>query len=177
MELYSLHYFMKLAAAGETAALDMLHVNKENLLISSQTWEKLVQYRTLFYTKNLKAFTQYARKQAAKYGIKGSRLNNVQTILSILKSHDPKARLRDIPWQNWLQMEHIKPWEHIPSSESMDTYVGAKGVEICGKKFTERLLPGGFGLGWISETVRARLAIFLELKPSLRCQLLIGNAQ
>ena len=38
-ELYSLHYFIELACKGETVALDMIHVNKQNLIESSSVFD------------------------------------------------------------------------------------------------------------------------------------------
>ena len=45
--------------------------------------------RQQFYTKNLKSFIDYARRQASKYGIKGSRINAALQILELLKTEDP----------------------------------------------------------------------------------------
>ena len=74
-EVYSLHYFLKLACEGQTVALDMLHADPRHWLEASPLWEELATKRREFYTANLSAFVGYARTQAAKYGIKGSRLD------------------------------------------------------------------------------------------------------
>jgi len=87
-EMYSLHYFIELACKGETAALDMLHCDEKNLIQGSKVWADLVKFRSLFYTRNLKAFVGYARKQAAKYGLKGSRLSAAKEVLKVLASMD-----------------------------------------------------------------------------------------
>jgi predicted nucleotidyltransferase len=76
---YSLGEFMKLAMKGETMALDMLHVNPDLVAVELDPeygwiWEELVANRELFYTKNLNAYMGYVKKQAAKYGLKGSRI-------------------------------------------------------------------------------------------------------
>jgi hypothetical protein len=81
-ESFSLHYFMQLLYQGQTVALDMLHGNKEE--ISTPIWKYLKTHRHEFYTKNMKAFVGYARKQAAKYGVKGSRLDAAREALAFL---------------------------------------------------------------------------------------------
>jgi len=81
-DMYSLHYFLQLACEGQSVAIDMLHGNME--ISSSPYWEFLKEHRNLFYTKSMKAFVGYARKQAAKYGIKGSRLETVRQVLALL---------------------------------------------------------------------------------------------
>lgn len=94
-EVYSLHYFVELALKGETAALDMLHCNAENLLQTSQCWQDMVAHREYFYTRSLKSFVGYARKQAAKYGMKGSRLATANKILTLLDNYPGHSKLRD----------------------------------------------------------------------------------
>ena len=65
-ERYSLQYFVELACAGETVALDMLHAPRAMALEAHDIWWDLVAKRELFYTKSLKAFVGYARKQAGE---------------------------------------------------------------------------------------------------------------
>ncbi|EJG6624778.1 nucleotidyltransferase domain-containing protein [Shigella sonnei] len=75
-ELYSLKYFFKLAADGETVALDMLHT-PPSLVVKSDlpdVWKYIQDNRSRFYTTNMKSYLGYVRKQASKYGVKGSRL-------------------------------------------------------------------------------------------------------
>ncbi|QHR76556.1 thioredoxin [Escherichia phage moskry] len=75
-ELYSLKYFFKLATDGETVALDMLHT-PQSLVVKSDlpdVWKYIQDNRSRFYTTNMKSYLGYVRKQASKYGVKGSRL-------------------------------------------------------------------------------------------------------
>ena len=86
-EIYSLHYFLKLACEGQTVALDMLHATDDMILETSNIWKEIVAKKELFYTKNMQAFLGYAIKQAGKYSCKGSRLNNIEQVLNILKEN------------------------------------------------------------------------------------------
>lgn len=126
-ELYSLHYFLHLACEGETVALDMLHAPQTCWVQSSPIWEDLVLQRRMFYTKSLKAFVGYARRQAAKYGVKGSRLAEAKTVLAFLKAQPESLRLKDV-WDALPTGEHI----HKGSNVVDDLY------EVCGKKLTSR---------------------------------------
>jgi len=83
--MYSLHYFINLACEGETIALDMLHVPDDKVVEKHPVWDEIVLNRQKFYTKNLKAFVGYARRQASKYGIKGSRLNDIKKVLDFFQ--------------------------------------------------------------------------------------------
>ena len=89
VETYSLHYFITLACEGQMVALDMLHAPDSFIVERSDIWKFIVRERHRFYTKNLKAFISYTRRQASKYEIKGSRLNAAATVLGLLKSEEP----------------------------------------------------------------------------------------
>jgi hypothetical protein len=127
-EIYSLHYFLKLACDGQTVAMDMLHAPETMLLESSDIWESIVKQKKRFYTKNLNSFIKYARRQASKYGIKGSRLNAASQVLAFLKSKNPDGRLRDV-------------WDQLPRNDYChDLGVDPNGMrqyQVCGKTFQE----------------------------------------
>lgn len=102
---YSLPYFLKLLNQGEIGALDMIHARGENLLETSDIWEDLYSHRAKAYSKNLKCFTGYAKKQASKYGIRGSRLAVCDKFVNLCNEaiKQNKERLSEI-W-NELPME------------------------------------------------------------------------
>jgi predicted nucleotidyltransferase len=128
-EHYSLHYFLDLACKGETVALDMLHSRREDWVEKTLVWELLVAQRERFYTKNLRALVGYARRQAAKYGVKGSRLSDARNVLNFLREMDtesPHIRLEDI-WEGIPTGEHIRKEERT-YPETVAT------LDVCGKK-------------------------------------------
>jgi hypothetical protein len=132
-EIYSLHYFLKLACQGQTVAIDMLHAPEEMLIQNSHIWRAIIDQRQRFYTKSLNTFVVYARRQASKYGIKGSRLNAAAKLLDLLKSSDPDIRLREI-------------WDRLPRDEHChDIGVDPNGLrqyQVCGKIFQESCAVG-----------------------------------
>lgn len=127
-EIYSLHYFIKLACDGQTVAIDMLHAPDNMLIESSDIWRKIVSQKQRFYTKNLNAFVNYARRQASKYGIKGSRLNAAMQVLGVLKSSAPEKRLRDV-WRQLPRNEYCHDMGIDPN--------GMRQYQVCGKTFQE----------------------------------------
>lgn len=96
-EMFSLYYFLHLACEGETVALDMLHApaSASIMLVTHPVWAQLVRQRERFYTKNLKSFVGYARRQAAKYGVKGSRLAEAKLVLEALETFVRMYRTSD----------------------------------------------------------------------------------
>jgi hypothetical protein len=132
-EIYSLHHFIKLACDGQTVAMDMLHAPEQMLLESSAVWRRLQAQRHRFYTKNLSAFVRYARRQASKYGIKGSRLNAASQVMALLAAENPGKRLRSV-------------WHQLPRDDyccviGMDPN-GMRQYQVCGKTFQESAAIG-----------------------------------
>ncbi len=128
-EMYVLHYFVELACQGQTVALDMMHAPQEKCVVWSDAWADLVANRTRFYTRNLDAFVGYARKQAAKYGVKGSRLAEAEQMKRYLQGFDEELRLSEV-WDGLPQGEHTRPAEPDPR--------GQRQFEVCGRKLGER---------------------------------------
>ncbi len=132
-EIYSLHYFIKLACEGQTVALDMLHAPDNMILETSNIWKEIVNNKEKFYTKNLKAFIGYARRQASKYGIKGSRLNAAKKVIDLL-----------LEFEGSLKMEVV--WDVLPISEHLymiETNANnIRQYQVCGKIIQETATIG-----------------------------------
>jgi len=127
IEIYSLHYFIKLACEGQTVALDMLHAPSSMIQESSYIWDYIVTNREKFYTKNLKAFVGYARRQSAKYCCKGSRLNALKEVIGFLEKNSDKI-LSDL-WDTLPTGEHVYMIGKSPN--------GLEQYQVCGKIFQE----------------------------------------
>jgi len=134
VELFSLHEYIKLACNGQTIAIDMLHTPEDMIIEKSAIWDKIVANRPKFYTKNLNAFVQYARRQASRYCLRGSRLGTIERVLNLLKEESLLAklsiekRLRDV-WSNLPKLEHTRKY--------VDEKTGLRMYEVCGRKFPE----------------------------------------
>jgi hypothetical protein len=128
-EIYSLHYFIHLACEGETVALDMLHAPFDMIEEYRPLWVGIIANRNMFYTKNLKAFVGYARRQAAKYGIKGSRLNDAKRVRDFLRGTPGEWRMGEV-WNSLPEGEHI--FKHPPNEN------GERMYEVCGRKIGEK---------------------------------------
>ena len=83
-QLYSLTKFISLACDGDTVALDMLHADDSKLIANSEIWQYIRANRWRFYPTELTGLFGYVRKQAAKYGVKGSRLAALREVVDVL---------------------------------------------------------------------------------------------
>jgi hypothetical protein len=81
--------------------------------VSSPVWEELVANRTKFYSKNLKAFVGYVKQQAAKYGVKGSRLADIKQAIESLCHVTPNWTLAQVKDQ--LYFGQYAEWKVKPN--------------------------------------------------------------
>lgn len=130
IEYYTLHKFLKHLVEGQIVAIDILYAPKHCWTKTPHNFwlTDIIDDRSKFLSKNLNKFVQYAVKQAAKYGIKGSRLNTADKFIKFFKSQDPEIRLGDI-------IDDVKPLldDNAKFGEVSDPYTPL--LIICGKKF------------------------------------------
>lgn len=126
-QIFSLNNFITLCKKGDTYAIDMLHVNKENVLITSDIWKELRSKRHMFYTSSLYSYTGYLKQQASKYSIKGSRLSDCEELIKFLSQFKMDSRLED----------HI---DKIPTLENM--IINVDHIKIIDKIFQFRTRIG-----------------------------------
>jgi predicted nucleotidyltransferase len=143
-ETYALPYFIDLACKGETVALDMLHAGNLVGMIEdldnhlAPVWDELYSKRRMFYTKDMKSYIGYARKQANKYGIKGSRMEAVEKILNFLSySYNDEQRselkVRDV-------LKKLPTSEFVKVTTMLDTKQGdLTFYEVCGRKYQDTM--------------------------------------
>ena len=124
---YSLQYFVNLACCADTVALDLLHGSDDKVIINSDIWKYLVDNRSKFYTKSMKSYVGYCKKQAAKYGAKGSRLAEIERVLNIAKSAKHETLVGFLP----VEESDVVKWIE---------YKGNKYLEVCGSKYQDNLL-------------------------------------
>lgn len=89
-EFFSLDRYLELLMEGQTVALDMLF-GSEGLELDP-ILDRIYKNRDKLLTRNVNAFVGYARQQAAKYGIKGSRMDALKRTKRVLDE------LKDVPY-------------------------------------------------------------------------------
>lgn len=105
IEIFSLQRFVKDASRGETYALDMLHTPADKVINSSSIWHFIQQHRQLFYTTNMTSYMGYVMKQAAKYGVKGSRLAALREV------REKVENWRNLDGKFWDTEDRFFTWE------------------------------------------------------------------
>lgn len=153
VESFALQEILRLAARSEGVALDMLHCNKEDIIINSPVFQYLLSNKIKFYTKNMIGALGYAKSQTTHYALKAERLEAVERTLDVLKqAHtDGVSRI----YQIW---NFLPKGKHIIYGEDPDNRNDDKRFfEVAGKKIQpnirieygidilENLIKNGFG--------------------------------
>lgn len=91
LEYISLPRLVELGCRSDTMAIDMLHMPyAPHGLVNprfEEIWESLVENRTRFYSSNMSSLVGYLKHQAAKYGVKGSRMASLKIAIEVLDVH------------------------------------------------------------------------------------------
>lgn len=148
-ELFSLKYFFELAQNGETVALDMLHTPADMVVKSDlpDVWKFIQDNRSRFYTTDMKAYLGYVRKQAAKYGVKGSRLADLRKVIDIIKDipewkypdrpevkgENERWKVKDIAGQ--LPLGEFLEWTTFKDHKSGEQFF----YNVLGRKFQDTI--------------------------------------
>lgn len=111
VEKFSLSTFVKHLCEGEMIAIDMMHSDPHHWIDSTPEWEYLRLQRPKFYTKNMRAYLGYIRKQVSKYSFKGSRLNILNEIIDRLMEAITIWR-DDHPIKEWPKGPRLEEVKH-----------------------------------------------------------------
>lgn len=100
MEILSLDRYLTLLMEGQTMALDILFApedsyTEETTETGRNIMSDIYQNRDKLLTRNVNAFVGYARQQAAKYGIKGSRMDSLKRVEITLTAISIAGGLKD----------------------------------------------------------------------------------
>ena len=128
-QYYSIMRFLKMASKGELHAIDTLHGGVENLIESTPLWDELVNIRSMFYTKDMKAYLGYIMKQVNKYGVKGGRVAVLEEAMNVVKEYSEYNTVEEL-------FKVLPIGEHSKIIHTIHETIGEQSFyEICGRKF------------------------------------------
>jgi hypothetical protein len=149
LEIFSLDRFLELLTEGQTVALDMVFAPDENCTFNYENiniWRAIKLHRHELLTKNVNAFVGYARQQAAKYGIKGSRMDALKRVMALLdhcyengeayvklkhRTTEIEALVQEC--QELVSLEKL-PLVEIVMLKAADKVTDAPHLQVCGRK-------------------------------------------
>jgi len=97
---YPLQKFLLMIASGDTVGTELLFAPDDAIVESSPEWDMIRDAKYMLLNKECKGFVGYCQRQAAKYGIKGSRMAACKGLVELLEKavedHGTTARLVNI---------------------------------------------------------------------------------
>ena len=135
-ELFSISNFLKLIVEGQTGQIDMLFVPEKFYTMEPHPlWLEIMANRDKLIHSKTSAFVGYCHQQAAKYGLKGSRISCLRKTIKFLSELDPHGKL----WEFELGLkELVKP---VDIQAGMATEILIEIIGIPNKKFPDQLDP------------------------------------
>lgn len=101
-----LRRFIKDALSGQVYAIDLLFAPRSMWLSYSSIWLNIINNRERLLSSNIKPFIGYALQQAAKYGLKGSRLAEVIRFRDWLLTYDNSIKVGTV-FHNYSASDHV----------------------------------------------------------------------
>lgn len=135
-EAYSLTRYLQLLAEGQTVALDMLFAPANLWKTMDPVWFDVLNNAEKLLSKQCAAAVGYARAQAAKYSLRGSRIIALEAVLDLLTHHPRQSdQLQDALFSYGALVEQLPPAarKYISLPDAADDS-GTKFFECCGKK-------------------------------------------
>lgn len=133
-EFYSVQKFFKMLEEGQTVALELLFTPDEFIVEKSVLWETIRANRHNLVHRNIKAFIGYARQQADKYGLLGSKMNEIDRMITILDKYNQYDTVKT----NEAELIYIMPTNHCKFETVINKGVEYRYLIINGKKFDVR---------------------------------------
>lgn len=97
---YALAKWLKMLYSGDTVGTEILFCPPAMIVDADPLWPVIQEQAKGLLNKQVKGFVSYCQRQAAKYGVKGSRMGAVEAIVALLdekiKTHGLGAKLAEI---------------------------------------------------------------------------------
>lgn len=99
IESFALHQYLELLMQGQTVALDILFTPRKFWSIYKMDdcfiFDEIKRNKDKFLHSGVSSFVGYTRQQAAKYGIRGTRVAAMRQILNFLEPLEPLTKLHN----------------------------------------------------------------------------------
>jgi hypothetical protein len=82
---FNLQKFLKMVMSGDTVGTEILFAPSSAIIEMHPDWQLILDHKHLLLNKQCKGFVGYCQRQAAKYGIKGSRMAACKGIVELLE--------------------------------------------------------------------------------------------
>ncbi len=143
-QLFSLTYFLQLAAQGQSIAIELLAAPDSAIVTTTPTWDYLRANRKRFFTRNMHSFLGYAKSMSGKYSSRIDRLNEIEAILVAMERYPQYRRERQMPFPSSDDLRAIRlseMWDDLPESvnaikttNERNTNADKRAYVVCGRE-------------------------------------------
>lgn len=88
---FALRKFFEMLIKGDTNAAEILFCSEQSIQERHPLWLEVQQDAPKLLNRKCEGFVGYCRRQAAKYGVKGSRMADVKALIELLQSFEPSG--------------------------------------------------------------------------------------
>lgn len=171
---YSLAKFLGMLAKGDTVATEILFAPPWAIVDMDPLWPLIQAQAVKVLNRQAKGFVGYCQRQAAKYGVKGSRMAAVKKLVDLLDSVggaqfvEPRGtrptKLSDIEdrLKAFAEAEEHASWVNIPHPDGRECW----HIECCDRKMPMtaglKEAQNVYGTVWANYGERARAAMTNE---------------
>jgi len=119
-----------MVASGDTVGTEILFAPESAIILKDDNylWDLVQQEKHNFLNRQCKGFVGYCQRQAAKYGIKGSRMAAVKDLVALLTDRyiyrDPHAKLGTLHAElaHFCDTHEFSEIVNIPSQQGVDVW-------------------------------------------------------
>jgi hypothetical protein len=137
MEVLTLAHFFSMLEDGDPMALDMLFVNEGNILETGPVWKEVQLNISRLVCTKISRSLGYCYSQAAKYGIKGSRMAECRDLREFFEAETNKKSTAKVKDFDGAIRSKIVGWQKtsiIPIEQGDGTIINH--LECCSKKIS-----------------------------------------
>jgi hypothetical protein len=133
---YSLQRFLELLAEGQTVALDMLFAPPDAWKMMDPYWTEVQRVSPFIMNRKCGSAVGYARAQAQKYSLRGSRITALEVVLDILRKYPKHSdQVQDALFAGGSDLaQQPESVARYISTSKWDEHSGVAFLEVCDKK-------------------------------------------
>ena len=136
LQSFSLHKLFAMITRGDIIGMEMIYANVNCIELIDPIYQNILDNKSIFLSKKIDGYVGYCQRQAAKYGIRGSRVAAVRKAVDFLQElmedHGPSKKLGVFAdaIEDFFTFEHSSLID-IPNRS---TGVTIRHLEVCDRK-------------------------------------------
>jgi hypothetical protein len=136
VQSFAVNKLFKMIASGDIIGCEMIFTPKKMIEFIAPEYQLILDSKDIFLSKKVDGYVGYCKQQAAKYGIRGSRIAATRKIVDLLEPHvskNPLMKVREI-WPEIVAYANNTEHAKIISIMNSGTETSMDHLCVCEKK-------------------------------------------